>query len=66
MTHDFADLPPKPLPPEPPDDGDCCRSGCEPCVFDLHALAIERYRAELKAWEEKIAHLMHDDNVNLP
>jgi hypothetical protein len=66
MTQEFPDLPPKPLPPEPPDDADCCRSGCEPCVFDLHAQAMERYREELKAWEEKIARLMHDDNVNLP
>jgi len=66
MTHDFPEFPPKPVPPEAPDDSECCRSGCTPCVFDLHAEAMERYRAELKAWEEKIAALMHDDNVNMP
>ncbi len=66
MTYDFNDLPPKPVPPDSPDDSECCHSGCDPCVYDLHAMAMERYRTELKAWEEKIALLMRDDNINMP
>ena len=46
---------PKPVPPVPPDDEDCCRSGCDPCIFDIHAEAMERYRAELQAWEQRQA-----------
>lgn len=44
---------PPPVPPVPPGDDECCRSGCEPCVFDLHAQAMERYREALRAWEER-------------
>jgi hypothetical protein len=42
-----------PQPPARPDLEDCCRSGCVPCVFDLYEEALERYRAELKAWKER-------------
>ncbi|MGO4810270.1 oxidoreductase-like domain-containing protein [Cupriavidus sp. 2MCAB6] len=45
-----AALPPRPVAPPTPDINDCCGNGCEPCIFDLHAEAMERYRAELKAW----------------
>lgn len=55
MTDTHTDIPPRPVPPDPPDDDDCCRSGCDPCVFDLHAMAMERHRDELMAWEEKYA-----------
>lgn len=46
---------PKPVPPDQPDDEDCCRSGCDPCVFDRYAEALERYRTELSAWEQRHA-----------
>ncbi|HJV73927.1 MAG TPA: oxidoreductase-like domain-containing protein [Noviherbaspirillum sp.] len=49
LTHNDS----PPVPPVPPGDDECCRSGCDPCIFDLHALAMERYRAELQAWEER-------------
>lgn len=45
----------RPAPPLPPDLEDCCRSGCEPCIFDLFDQAMERYRAELDAWEQRQA-----------
>ena len=44
---------PAPQPPQRPDSDDCCRSGCVPCVFDLYAEAMERYRIELKAWQRR-------------
>lgn len=42
-----------PLPPAQPDLGDCCGSGCNPCVFDLHDAAMERYREALRVWRER-------------
>lgn len=44
---------PAPVPPVQPDIEDCCRSGCTPCVFDLYEDAMDRYRAQLKAWEKR-------------
>ncbi|MFJ7567783.1 oxidoreductase-like domain-containing protein [Herminiimonas sp. NPDC097707] len=41
-----------PVPPVRPDNDECCHSGCEPCIFDLYELEMERYRAALKAWEK--------------
>ncbi|WP_231586597.1 oxidoreductase-like domain-containing protein [Cupriavidus basilensis] len=46
-----AALPPRPQAPVAPDINECCGNGCEPCIFDLHAEAMARYRAELKAWQ---------------
>ena len=46
---------PAPLEPTRPEDYECCGNGCEPCVFDLHAQAVERWRAEMKAWRERQA-----------
>ncbi len=51
----IADDDPPPVPPEPPTSADCCRSGCDPCVFDLYDAALERYEAELAAWRERRA-----------
>lgn len=42
---------PKPAPPEPPDINACCGNGCDPCIFDLHDLAMDEYRQALRAWE---------------
>jgi hypothetical protein len=44
---------PVPQPPRRPGIDECCRSGCTPCVFDLYEEALERYRIELKAWQER-------------
>ncbi len=41
---------PRPVPPPRPTSADCCRGGCDPCVFDLYDAALERYEAELAAW----------------
>ena len=44
---------PRPQPPVRPSDEDCCKGGCDRCVFDLYEDALERYEAELNAWEER-------------
>jgi hypothetical protein len=44
---------PRPQLPLRPSDEDCCKGGCERCVFDLYDDALERYEADLEAWEER-------------
>jgi hypothetical protein len=44
---------PKPAEPERPGPNDCCHSGCTWCVEDLYIDALERYRAELAAWQAR-------------
>lgn len=46
----------RPQPPVAPALEDCCRSGCNPCVFDLYEDALERYERALAAWEARAAH----------
>jgi hypothetical protein len=42
-----------PLPPVRPNQDDCCKGSCDPCVFDLYEQAVERYRADLSAWQKR-------------
>lgn len=44
---------PMPRPPPPPDFDACCGNGCDPCIFDLHDLALDAYRQALRAWRER-------------
>jgi len=44
---------PPPAPPRAPDAGDCCESGCEPCIYDLYWDAVARYEAALEAWKQR-------------
>ncbi|WP_243849266.1 oxidoreductase-like domain-containing protein [Paraburkholderia rhizosphaerae] len=41
------------MPPIRPSADDCCRSGCDPCVFDLYNEALERYHVALAEWETR-------------
>ncbi len=41
-----------PRPPVAPDIDACCGNGCNPCIFDLHDLAMDDYRQALRAWRD--------------
>ena len=45
------DADPPPAAPLPPTADDCCQGGCARCVYDLYEDAMDRYRAELAAWQ---------------
>jgi hypothetical protein len=44
---------PAPVPPIPPQDGECCGNGCDPCVHDRYDTALQRYEAALLAWRKR-------------
>ena len=47
------DLDPAPEPPARPQASDCCRGGCDPCVFDLYEEALTRYEQALREWRAR-------------
>jgi hypothetical protein len=49
-TSSAPDSDPMPEPPERPDLDACCGNGCDPCIFDLHDLAMDEHRQALHAW----------------
>lgn len=59
-----ADNDPMPQPPEAPDINACCGSGCDPCIFDAHDLAMDEYRQALRAWRERQAARLGDANAS--
>ena len=42
-----------PLPPLQPDLDMCCGSGCDPCIFDLYDLEMDKYRQAMRAWRAR-------------
>jgi hypothetical protein len=46
---------PAPVAPVRPGSDECCRGGCAICVFDIYEDAMDRYRAQLMAWEKRRA-----------
>jgi len=42
-----------PMPPVQPELEACCGNGCEPCIFELHDLAMDAYRQALRAWRAR-------------
>ncbi len=42
-----------PRPPDKPQDYECCKRGCCPCIFDYYYDALER-------WERRVEALGHD------
>jgi hypothetical protein len=56
MTAGFqpaADEDPRPEPPRAPEEGECCQSGCVPCIYDLYWEAVDRYEQALRAWQTR-------------
>ena len=47
------DVDPMPQPPAQPDLDACCGNGCEPCIFELYDLEMDRYRQALRAWRAR-------------
>ena len=42
-----------PQPPREPEQGECCYSGCTPCVYDRYWEALERYERALAEWQAR-------------
>ncbi len=52
-----------PLPPPQPDLDACCGNACDPCIFDLHDLAMDEYRQAMRAWRARHPELTPDAAV---
>jgi oxidoreductase family protein len=53
----------KPQAPREPDPQECCGKGCTPCVFDVYAEALQRYRTQLEEFNRARA---KDANLKNP
>ncbi len=42
-----------PVAPPQPDFELCCGNGCDPCIFDLHDLAMDAWRQAVRAWRAR-------------
>ena len=42
---------PAPTPPVAPTTRDCCRGGCEPCIFEIYEQELIRYESALRQWQ---------------
>jgi hypothetical protein len=43
------DAPNVPRPPDKPQDYECCKRGCCPCIFDYYYDALERWESRVEA-----------------
>ena len=55
MMTEAAGAGPPPLPPPEPRPDECCRTGCDPCIYDLYFDELERYERALQAWQGRSA-----------
>ena len=54
---------PKPEPPREPEPNECCQSGCDPCVYDRHWEAVDRYERAIAEWQAEHKILPINDNI---
>ncbi len=47
-----------PTPPNRPHEDECCKRGCDPCIFDYYERAVER-------WRERVSLLGEDPDAIL-
>lgn len=45
---------PAPQAPEPPQEGECCESGCEDCVWTRYSRTRQAYESDYAAWLERV------------
>jgi hypothetical protein len=53
MAQPPAEEDPAPVPPVAPTMRDCCRGGCEPCVFQVYEEELATYEIRLKEWNKR-------------
>ncbi len=51
MAEPLAADDPVPAPPAAPTMRDCCRGGCDPCVFQIFEEELARYEVKLREWK---------------
>ena len=44
---------PPPIPPAEPRSDECCRTGCDPCIYDLYFDELARYEEARAAWDAR-------------
>ena len=50
IVEEVIDPDPAPEPPPRPEAADCCRGGCDLCVFEIYEQALARYQEALRQW----------------
>jgi hypothetical protein len=50
MAELIPDDDPPPIAPVAPTMRDCCRGGCDPCVFQVYEEELARHEAKLNEW----------------
>jgi hypothetical protein len=66
MNAEVVDPDPMPQPPPELDFEACCGNGCDPCIVDLHCLAMDDYRQALRAWKARHPHAAESDQPSSP
>ena len=52
---------PAPLPPDAPQEGECCESGCEDCVWTRYSAARRDYESAYAAWLDRVERRLADE-----
>jgi len=55
-----------PRPPDKPQDYECCKRGCCPCIFDYYYDALERWETRVRAMGGDPAQVLAVQAQSLP